>query len=183
MSQSGVNLTALDFDKGVSAIQRLINEKPLGKKIFQKYTRDTSDEMIEAGWRYAVDYIAHPPYIPREVIIEILKQSIARSEKGQPDQLLDNSAGEKLDDAGCLRQIGMKEDWSTEVLEYWGRPAAPIASNAILHPRSSNLDPKLQYSNPIRLISPSYSNRKLVRSAAAGSRRFWPCRRATGGAT
>jgi len=150
MSQSGVNFTGLDFDKGVSAIQRLFTNIRLARKsarikrchfaggdlthrLFKyckgdgrplwkphnfvpasrgganlEYTRDTGDEMIEARWHYAVNHIDHPPYIPRKVIIEILKQRITRGEKGQPDPLIDNKAVKELNDAGFFREIGLR---------------------------------------------------------------------------
>jgi len=38
------------FKAYAEGTQRLINDKPLGKKIIQKYTRDDSDEIIEASW-------------------------------------------------------------------------------------------------------------------------------------
>lgn len=88
--------------------QRLITDKSFGKTIIQKHTRDTSDEKIEAGWRHALDYIARPLYIAREGIIEILKQSIVPdAKKANPDQFIDNSVVNELDDAGFFRQIGM----------------------------------------------------------------------------
>ncbi|MBM2806213.1 MAG: hypothetical protein HW419_4106, partial [Deltaproteobacteria bacterium] len=88
--------------------QRLITDKSFGKKMIQKYTRDTSDEMIEAGWLHALDYIARPLYIPRERIIEILEQSIVPdAKKANPDQFIDNSVVNELSDAGFFRQIGM----------------------------------------------------------------------------
>ncbi|MSP38454.1 MAG: ABC transporter substrate-binding protein [Deltaproteobacteria bacterium] len=99
-----------NFFKAYSeGLQRLITDKQLGKKIIQKYTRDESDELIEAAWQYAFDYIARPPYIPREGILEILKQSpVAEARKANPDHFIDNSVVKELDDAGFFRQIGMK---------------------------------------------------------------------------
>ena len=90
--------------------------------MIQKYTRDTSDEMIEAGWRHALDYIACPLYIPGEGIIEILKQSIVPdAKKANPDQFIDNSLVNELDDARLLsadRHELRLEYWSVGVLEY-----------------------------------------------------------------
>jgi len=100
----------VNFFKAYSeGTQRLIHEKSLGKKIIQKYTRDDSDEIIEASWQYAVDYIARPPYIPREGIVETLKLStVPEAKKANPDQFIDNSVVKELDDAGFFRQIGMR---------------------------------------------------------------------------
>jgi hypothetical protein len=82
-------------------LQRLINDKIFAKKIIQKYTRDNSDEILEASWQYAVDYIARPPYIPREGIVETLKLStVPEAKKANPDQFIDNSVVKELDDAG-----------------------------------------------------------------------------------
>lgn len=99
-----------NFFKAYSeGLQRLIQDKTLGKKIIQKYTRDESDEMIEAGWQYAIDYIARPPYLPREAIAETLKQSaVPEAKKANPDHFIDTSVVKELDDAGFFRQIGMR---------------------------------------------------------------------------
>ena len=102
--------TIANFFRGYAeGLQRLINDKTLGKKIIQKYTRDNSDEILEASWQYAVDYIARPPYIPREGIVETLKLStVPEAKKANPDQFIDNSVVKELDDAGFFRQIGMR---------------------------------------------------------------------------
>lgn len=101
---------ALNFFRGYSeGIQRFLNERPLAKKIIQKYTRDTTDEIIEATYQYAVDYVVRPPYTNRKGIVETLKliQS-PEAKKASPDQFIDNSVVKELDDAGFFRQIGMK---------------------------------------------------------------------------
>ncbi len=92
------------FKAYAEGTQRLINDKPLGKKIIQKYTRDDSDEIIEASWQYAVDYIARPPYIPREGIVETLKLStVPEAKKANPDQFIANSVIKELEDTDFFR--------------------------------------------------------------------------------
>ena len=100
-----------NFFRGYSeGLQRLINDKIFAKKIIQKYTRDTNEEILEASWQYAVDYIARPPYIPKEGIVETLKLStVPEARKANPDQFIDNSVVKELNDAGFFRQIGMQK--------------------------------------------------------------------------
>jgi NitT/TauT family transport system substrate-binding protein len=101
----------LNFFKGYSeGLQRLILDKPLAKKIIQKYTRDTSDDIIEATYQYSVDYIVRPPYPTREGIIEILKQSPSpEAKKADPDHFIDSSVVKALEEQGFFRQIGMQK--------------------------------------------------------------------------
>jgi NitT/TauT family transport system substrate-binding protein len=101
---------ALNFFKGYSeGIQRFLNERALAKKVIQKYTRDSNDEIIEATYQYAVDYVVRPPFANREGIVETLKliQS-PEAKKANPDQFIDNSLVKALDDEGFFRQIGMQ---------------------------------------------------------------------------
>lgn len=102
---------AANFFKGYAeGIQRLINDKALAKKIIQKYTRDDSDDIIEATYQYAVDYIVRPPYPNREGIVETLKLTAnPEAKSANPDHFLDASVVKALDDQGFFRQIGMQK--------------------------------------------------------------------------
>jgi len=48
----------LNFFRGYSeGLQRFVQDKTTAKKIIQKYTRDTAEDIIEATYQYAVDYV------------------------------------------------------------------------------------------------------------------------------
>jgi NitT/TauT family transport system substrate-binding protein len=100
----------LSFFKGYAeGIQRMINDKALAKKVIKKYTRDDNDEILEATYQYALDYVVRPPYPTREGIEEVLKQSPnPEAKKASPDSFIDMSIVQALDDQGFFRQLGMR---------------------------------------------------------------------------
>ena len=55
----------------------------LGKKVIEKYTRESDPEILESTYQYGIDYIAAVPYPAREGIAEILKQS-SHPKPGRP---------------------------------------------------------------------------------------------------
>src|SRR4029450_7240550 len=68
--------TALNFFRGYSeGLHRFVQDKTAAKKVIQKYTRDTAEDIIEATYQYAVDYVVRPPYPNRDGIVETLKLS------------------------------------------------------------------------------------------------------------
>jgi hypothetical protein len=91
-------------------LQRFTQDKSTAKNIIQKYTRDTADDIIEATYQYALDYVVRPPYPNREGIVETLKLSPnPGAKKANPDQFLDASIVKTLEDQGFLRQVGMQK--------------------------------------------------------------------------
>lgn len=103
--------TALNFFRGYSeGLQRFTQDKAAAKKIIQKYTRDTAEDIIEATYQYAVDYVVRPPYPNRDGIVETLRQSPnPEAKKSDPDGFLDSTIMKTLEDQGFLRQIGMQK--------------------------------------------------------------------------
>jgi NitT/TauT family transport system substrate-binding protein len=101
--------TALNFFKGYAeGLQRFVQDKPMAKKIIQKYTRDDADDILEATYQYAVDYVVRPPYPNREGIVETLKLSQnPEAKKANPDSFIDFSVVKALDDQGFFQQLGM----------------------------------------------------------------------------
>jgi NitT/TauT family transport system substrate-binding protein len=101
--------TAANFFRGYSeGLQRFTQDKAAAKKIIQKYTRDNAEDILEATYQYAVDYVVRPPYPNREGIVETLKLSPnPDAKKADPDQFLDPSVVKALEDQGFFRQIGM----------------------------------------------------------------------------
>ena len=100
-----------EFFRGYcEGLQRFVQDKNSAKKIIQKYTRDTAEDIIEATYQYAVDYVVRPPYPNREGIVETLKLNPnTEAKKANPDQFLDSSIVRTLEDEGFLRQIGMQK--------------------------------------------------------------------------
>jgi ABC-type nitrate/sulfonate/bicarbonate transport system substrate-binding protein len=103
--------TAVNFFQAYSeGLQRFVQDKTAAKKIIQKYTRDTAEDIIEATYQYAVDYVVRPPYPNREGIVETLKLSQnPDAKKANPDTFLDSSIVKTLEDEGFLRKIGMQK--------------------------------------------------------------------------
>ena len=103
--------TALNFFRGYSeGLQRFVQDKNTAKKIIQNYTRDTAEDIIEATYQYAVDYVVRPPYPNRDGVVETLKLSQnPEAKKANPDTFLDSSIVKTLEDQGFLRQIGMQK--------------------------------------------------------------------------
>jgi NitT/TauT family transport system substrate-binding protein len=103
--------TALNFFRGYSeGLQRFVQDRSSAKKIIQKYTRDNAEEIIEATYQYAVDYVVRPPYPNRDGIIETLRLSQnPDAKKADPDQFLDASVVKTLEEQGFFRQIGMSK--------------------------------------------------------------------------
>jgi len=103
--------TALNFFRGYSeGLQRFVQDKNAAKKVIQKYTRDTAEDIIEATYQYAVDYVVRPPYPNRDGIVETLKLSQnPEAKKADPDQFIDSSLVKTLDEQGFFRQIGMQK--------------------------------------------------------------------------
>jgi NitT/TauT family transport system substrate-binding protein len=101
----------LRFIKAYSeGIQQTVTDKPSAKKVIQKYTRDTDDEIIEATYQYALDYVVRPPYPTREGIIETLKQTDhPKAKTANPDDFVDSSLVKSLEDAGFFQQTGLRK--------------------------------------------------------------------------
>ena len=103
--------TVLNFFRGYSeGLQRFAQDKPTAKKIIQKYTRDTADDIIEATYQYALDYVVRPPAPNREGIVETLKLNPnPKAKKADPDHFLDTSVVKTLEEQGFFRKIGMQK--------------------------------------------------------------------------
>ena len=103
--------TASNFFRGYSeGLQRFVGDKATAKKIIQKYTRDTAEDILEATYQYAVDYVVRPPYPNRDGIVETLKLSQnPEAKKANPDQFIDSSVVKTLDEQEFFRQIGMQK--------------------------------------------------------------------------
>jgi NitT/TauT family transport system substrate-binding protein len=103
--------TVLNFFRGYSeGLQRFTQDKATAKKIIQKYTRDTAEDIIEATYQYSLDYVVRPPYPNREGIVETLKLNPnPEAKKADADHFIDTSVVKTLDDQGFFRKIGIQK--------------------------------------------------------------------------
>lgn len=108
---AGHRAAAVNFLKGYSeSIQRMIADKALSKRVIQKYSRESDEEILDTTYQYALDYVVRPPYATRESIVETLKQSShPRAKAANPDSFLDMSLVRGLDESGFFQQIGMRK--------------------------------------------------------------------------
>ena len=92
----------LNFLKGYGeGLQALLRDKTLAKKVIQKYNREKDDEIIEATYRYGLDYIVRPPYPTLEGIAEVLRQSShPKAKTARPQEFVDLTMVKSLDEAG-----------------------------------------------------------------------------------
>ena len=90
-------------------MQRMIADKPMAKKVIQKYSRETDPDVLESTYRYGLDYIAPVPYPAREGIVEILKQSNhPKAKSANPDDFIDMSLVKKLEEGGFFRETNQR---------------------------------------------------------------------------
>ena len=94
--------SVLNFLKGYAdGLQRMASDKPLAKKVIQKYIRESNEEVLEATYQYGLDYIVRVPYPAREGIIEVLRQSEhPKAKAASPDEFVDVSLIKMLEKDG-----------------------------------------------------------------------------------
>jgi len=92
----------LNFLKGYSdGLRRMVSEKAFTKQVIQKYIREKADEVLEATYQFAVDYIVQLPYSTREGIAEVLKQSVhPKARTAVPEDFVDLSLVQALEKDG-----------------------------------------------------------------------------------
>ena len=92
----------LNFLKGYSdGLRRMVSEKAFTKQVIQKYIREKDDEVLEATYQFAVDYIVQLPYSTREGIAEVLKQSVhPKARTAVPEDFVDLSLVQALEKDG-----------------------------------------------------------------------------------
>jgi len=100
----------LNFLRGYAeGMQRMIADKATAKKVIEEYTRETDPEILEATYRYGIDYIAPIPYPAKEGIVEILEQSNhPKAKSANPDEFIDMSLVRKLEEGGFFRRSGQR---------------------------------------------------------------------------
>ncbi len=110
LEREAQRISPIVIDKDEAPVKEVAVDQRLGKQVIQKYTRDPSEEIVQATYQYALDYIVRPPYPTREGIAEVLRQSPSPdAKKAVPDSFIDPSVVKELDDQGFFQKLGMQK--------------------------------------------------------------------------
>lgn len=92
---------ALAFMKAYSdGVKRMNSDKAFSIGVIKKYMRETDPEIVDAVYKYGVDYIAKIPEPNKEGIVEVLRQS--------PDPKAKTARPEAFFDDGLIRELAQK---------------------------------------------------------------------------
>lgn len=87
-------------------VKRMLDDKPFSLNVLKKYTRSKDPEVLEATYKFALDYIVRIPLPTREGIAEILRDSKSpRAKEARPEDFIDDSLVRELDQGGLYRQL------------------------------------------------------------------------------
>ncbi|HUK40397.1 MAG TPA: ABC transporter substrate-binding protein [Candidatus Acidoferrales bacterium] len=99
----------LRFMKAYSeGVFRLHTDPALSRRAIQRYTRATDPQVVEAVYRYALDYVEKIPYNTREGIQEILNQLSVTNPKAKtarPETFYDDRFVKELETSGFYKQL------------------------------------------------------------------------------
>jgi len=85
-------------------LKRMISDKPFSLNAVKKYMRVNDPALVEATYKYAMDFIERVPYPTTEGIGEILHQSDnPKARIAKPRDFIDDSLIRELDQAGAFR--------------------------------------------------------------------------------
>ncbi|MBM4264683.1 MAG: hypothetical protein FJ145_25070 [Deltaproteobacteria bacterium] len=96
---------ALGFMKGYSeGVKRMNGDKPFTIGVIKKYMREEDPEILDAVYKYGVDFIQRTPEVNKEGIVEVLRQSPDPKAKGATaDAFVDESIVRELAQKGLYR--------------------------------------------------------------------------------
>jgi ABC-type nitrate/sulfonate/bicarbonate transport system substrate-binding protein len=87
-------------------VQRMFTYKAFSLNVLKKYTRSRDPEVLEATYKFALDYTVRIPYPTREGITEILRDSKnPKAKERKPEDFIDDSLVRELDQSGFYRQL------------------------------------------------------------------------------
>jgi len=89
-------------------IHRMHTNPELAHRAIKKFARSTDPKIIDAVYKYALDYVEKIPYNTREGIQEVLNQVSARNPKAKtasPDTFYDDRFIKELETAGFYKQL------------------------------------------------------------------------------
>jgi len=85
-------------------VKRMVSDKAFSLNVLKKYIRSSDPEVLEASYKFALDYTVRIPYPTREGIAEILKDSKnPRAKEAKPEDFIDDSIIRELDQSGFYR--------------------------------------------------------------------------------
>lgn len=91
-------------------VKRMFTDKAFGLNVLKKYTRSRDPEVLEATYKFALDYTVRIPYPTREGITEILRDSKnPKAKETKPEDFIDDSLVRELDQSGLYRQLYGKQ--------------------------------------------------------------------------
>jgi ABC-type nitrate/sulfonate/bicarbonate transport system substrate-binding protein len=89
-------------------VYRLHTDPALSRRAIQRYTRATDPQVVEAVYRYALDYVQKIPYNTKEGIQEILNQLSVTNPKAKnacPETFYDDRFVKELETSGFYKQL------------------------------------------------------------------------------
>ncbi|MBI2347437.1 MAG: ABC transporter substrate-binding protein [Deltaproteobacteria bacterium] len=87
-------------------VKRMFSDKFIALNVLRKYIRSNDPEVLEATYKFALDYTVRIPYPTREGILEILRDSKNPRAKGaKPEDFIDDSLVKELDQGGLYREL------------------------------------------------------------------------------
>ncbi|MBI3079417.1 MAG: ABC transporter substrate-binding protein [Deltaproteobacteria bacterium] len=97
------------FLKGYSeGVHRLHADREVSRRAIARIVRSTDPEVLDAVYKYAVDYIDKVPYVVQEGIQEVLTQVAVKNPKARtakPEEFYDNRYVKELETAGFYKQL------------------------------------------------------------------------------
>jgi NitT/TauT family transport system substrate-binding protein len=89
------------YSEGVKTI---VSDKKLSLNVLRKYTRSKDPEVLEATYKFALDYIVRVPYPTRDGIVEILRESKnPKAKDAKPEQFIEDGLIRELEQSGLYR--------------------------------------------------------------------------------
>ena len=85
-------------------LKTMISGKTISLNVLRKYTRSNDPEVLEATYKFALDYIVRVPYPTRDGVAEILRESKnPKAKDARPEQFIDDSLIRELEQSGMYR--------------------------------------------------------------------------------
>jgi ABC-type nitrate/sulfonate/bicarbonate transport system substrate-binding protein len=85
-------------------VKTMVRDKTLSLNVLRKYTRSNDSEVLEATYKFALDYIVRVPYPTRDGIVEILRESKnPKAKDAKPEQFIDDTLVRELEKSGLYR--------------------------------------------------------------------------------
>ncbi|HWP23026.1 MAG TPA: ABC transporter substrate-binding protein [Candidatus Binatia bacterium] len=89
------------YSEGLKA---MVSDKTFSLNVLRKYTRANDPKVLEATYKFALDYIVRVPFPTREGVAEILRESKnPKAKEAKPEQFIDDSLIRELELSGAFR--------------------------------------------------------------------------------